>query len=105
MRAYHAERAAGWFPLDPRIRTAPAHLYSAERWEGSRTAAIAALRAAIAVDPLAVDMRRNLAAYLIENGERAAAEAEIAVVSALSPRSAIVLRVNVNPKTGGALQQ
>ena len=103
-RARHAAIAAGVFPLDPRLRMAPAQLYSEVRWPGSRDPAIAALREALADNPFAMDFRRNLAGYLLEAGDRAGAEREIAMVAAFSPRSRILLRVNVNPDSGGALR-
>ncbi len=103
-RASHATLAAGVFPLAPRIRMAPAQLYSQVRWKGSREQAIVVLRAALADNPYAVDFRRNLGGFLIENGEDAAAEVELQTVARLSPRSRIMLRVNTNPETGGALR-
>lgn len=94
--------SSGVFPLDPRIRAAPAQFYSVVRWPGSRDLAIAALREALADDPFNHGARRNLAGYLLEAGDRAGAEREIAMVQAFSPRSRIVLRVNVNPASGGS---
>lgn len=68
----------------------------------SRDTAIGVLKTHLDADPFAVDMRRNLAGYLIEAGKREEAERQIGIVHALSPRSQINLRVNTNPGTGGS---
>ena len=102
IRVHNAAIAASDFPLDPRLRKALAEFYSVVRWPGSREQAIPVLRAALEDDPFAFDIRRNLAGYLLEDGDRPAAEREIAFIHAFSPRSQIVLHVNVNPATGGS---
>lgn len=100
-RVRSAVLAAAVFPLDGRNRLAPAHFYSTVRYAGSREIAIELLRAALVEDPYAIDLRRNLAGFLLEAGDRAGAERELAFVAQFSPRSRIVLWVNVNPETGG----
>lgn len=100
-RVRSAELAAAIFPLDGRNRLAPAHFYSTVRYAGSREIAIKLLRAALVEDPYAIDLRRNLAGFLLEGGDRAGAERELAFVAQFSPRSKIVLWVNVNPESGG----
>lgn len=99
--ATRASIVAQVFPFDPRLRAAPAQYYSARRWPGSRDYAIGVLQNYLDGDPFAVDMRRNLAGYLLEAGDKAGAARELGIVQTLSPRSQINLRVNVNPETGG----
>lgn len=63
------------------------------RWPGSAPLEVAALRAAIADDPFAADLHRNLAGVLLETGDKAGADAAILAVHRISPRSRIVLTV------------
>lgn len=96
---FHVERAARWFPLDHRFRSGVAEFYSIVRWKGSRAAAIDALTLALETNPFSLDLRRNLAALLWENGEQERAEAELLVIKALSPKAKLTIVVNVNPGT------
>jgi hypothetical protein len=57
-----------------------------------------ALNEAIAGDPWNAGLRRNLAGYLLEAGAEDAARAEVETVHRLTPRSRIVLRVNIGEK-------
>jgi len=93
------QRSAGVFPLDFRLRQAPAVFCSETRWKGSGPDCIAALRAELRVNPFSADLRRNLAGFLIEAGDMEGAKRELGVVSALQPGRNIVLSVNVNPGT------
>jgi hypothetical protein len=60
------EQAAATFPLNSDFRAGPAVFYSATRWPGSASPAIAALRSILVIDPNAADMRRNLVGFLYE---------------------------------------
>lgn len=95
----HLRRAQALFPLEHRLRLGLAEFYSTVRFKGSSLPAIVALAEALDDDPWNAGLRRNLAGFLIEAGNEEAAQAEIAAVHRISPRSNIALRVNVNPET------
>lgn len=95
----YLQRARAIFPLEHWLRSGVADYYSEKRWSGSRDAAIAAIRAALVYDPYSAGLHRNLAGFLMEAGDEAAASAELELVHRISPRSAIQVYVNVNPAT------
>lgn len=69
------------------------------RWKGSSLGAIVALNEALRVDPYNVAIRRTLAGYLLEAGAEDAAGEQIEAVHRLSPKSNIVIRLNVNAES------
>lgn len=81
------------------MRTGEADYYAAHRFAGSGPGAIAAHYTAILGDPWSAQHRRNLAGFLIEAGRMEEAEHQIAVVQRITPRSKIMVRVNLNPET------
>lgn len=95
----HVEQARKAFPLDHRFRSATVEYYARIRWKGSRSDAIAALRAAIAVDPLSFDLHRALAGFLYENGDMEGAQREILFISSRQAGRNVAIIVNSNPAT------
>jgi hypothetical protein len=69
------------------------------RWHGSRGPAIAAIRAALLVDPSNAGLHRNLAGLLIEDGDQDGGMRELAIVHRLAPMAPLSVYVNVNPET------
>lgn len=98
-RAARMERAAALFPLNHMIRNGPAYFYGHVRWSNSQMRAIAALNAALAHDPYALDLRRILAGLYWEIGDRDRAVAELQVVKQFDPGATLAIMVNVNPAT------
>lgn len=92
----HARRA---FPLDFRFRAAEASFYARVRWKGSRPAAIDAIRVALLTDPFAMDMHRNLAGLLYEDGDLNGVSREIAFLKHYMPKRDAPIFVNANPAT------
>lgn len=95
----HIGRARAAFPFDHRFRIAVAEYYSRIRWKGSRPEAIAAVRAALATDPFALDLHRNLAGLLYEDGDMAGSQREIAFLARYQPHWPVAIIVNANPAT------
>lgn len=99
LRHADVQEAMRWFPLDYRMRLAEAEFYSLTRWKGSRPHAIAAIRRAIATNPYAFDLRRNLAGFLWEAGDKDEALRELTAIKRFVPLADISIMVNVNPDT------
>ena len=93
------ETAARLFPLDFEIRQGPAGFCSDHRWKGSAPDCIATLRRELAVDPMAHDLRRALAGFLIADGRNDEAKREIATIHVFAPHLPLVIPVNINPAT------
>lgn len=93
------ELAQQTFPLDYRFRYALAELYSTRRWKGSRPLAIVALKEALAADPYAMDLHRNLAGLLYEAGDMAGVGREVAILKRYMPNRPVAIIVNANPAT------
>lgn len=93
------ETAARLFPFDFNMRRGPAAFCSEIRWKGSAPRCMAAIRRELAADPMAHDLRRGLAGFLIGEGRDGDAKREIAVIHAFVPHLALVVPVNINPAT------
>lgn len=91
--------AAALNPYDYHVRAGPAAYCSEARWKGSGAGCMSALLAELAENPFALDLRRNLAGFLIEAGRIDAAKAEIAFISKFVPGQHLVVPVNANPAT------
>jgi hypothetical protein len=87
------------FPLDRWFRQGVANFYAERRFAGSGPSAIAAHREALADDPWSAGLRRNLAGFMVEAGDMEGARVEVEAVARITPRSQIVLRVNLNTET------
>lgn len=94
---FHVKRAAAWFPLTGRYRSAPAYVYAMTRWNGSRVPGMIEIADALDSDPYDLDLRLALAAHLIEGGHQAEAAAQVAFVHAVAPRSKIAVKVHALP--------
>lgn len=95
----HLRLARAVFPLDRWFRQGVANFYAERRFPGSLPAAVSAHREALVDDPWSAGLHRNLAGFLLEAGDMEGAREEIEAVARITPRSKIVLRVNVNPAT------
>lgn len=93
------EAGARWFPLDFRIRTRATAFCFEHRWPGSGAWCREATRRELAVNPFALDLRRNLAGMLIEAGAKDEALKQVAVIRALAPHIPLQVPVNLNPAT------
>lgn len=93
------QAAARLFPFDFQMRAAPAKFCAEIRWKGSGPDCIAALRRELAFDPMAHDLRRAIAGFLIGAGREDEAKREIATIHAFAPHLPIIVPVNISPET------
>lgn len=95
----HLELAQRFFLPDYRFRAGAAYYYASTRWKGSGPDAIASMRHALSLNPWSLDIRRNLAGFLLEQGDEKGALAEIAVINRAHPGLPVAVQVNQNPAT------
>jgi len=94
------QAAARLFPFDYELRFAPSKFCSEVRWKGSAEPCMASLRAELAVNPFAHDLRRNLAGFLIQLDRKPeAAEQVLFIMSVVPHLPPLAIPVNQNPDT------
>ena len=100
--ATYLELANRLFPLEYRIRNAPAYLYVAlEPTQVARNLAIERVRLSLQDNPYAADLHTNLLKLYAEEGNQAGVKHELEIITRLAPSSALVKQIQAMERTNG----